>query len=334
MTDFKLRLDATDRKLIALLRRDARRSNVSLAQEIGISDVAIQKRLQRLLERRIIHTTLFVDYRRIGLTQAAIFCVKLAVDKRDAVFESLSKFPTAMRVTRTNGLYNLILSVSFSTAEEMSAFLLNYYPTISGIESSEILFLIQTSTGRHYDKPVGLLDVKDEAIVRVLQEDSRQSAADIARRLGIPLSTARRRLSHLTDSGIILPLVLVKPNFLTFTEGDVFFRVERDKLPAVWDYLRHHPAVVDYAALTLGYYNIATYVWGDSQEAIVQLINNDFRQLDGVTECQFFPNEGSLLGQWQKNRTANLTLASANLHRTWKRQRRTGRNRIPYHPAT
>ena len=44
----KVSVDATDRKLIALLRQDARQPITSLAQAIGLSRASVYARLERL----------------------------------------------------------------------------------------------------------------------------------------------------------------------------------------------------------------------------------------------------------------------------------------------
>jgi len=69
-------LDKTDLKLLELLRRNARLSYARLADELGISESAVRKRLRKLIKRGIVkHFT--IEYTLPNEVRAAIL-VKVA----------------------------------------------------------------------------------------------------------------------------------------------------------------------------------------------------------------------------------------------------------------
>lgn len=291
-------LDAIDRNLIDLLRRHARRTNVSLAREIGISDVAVYKRIRRLLDLGIIECTINADYHRIGVTHSVVLCINVEPACREALVRTFLEFPTTIRVTRTSGKYNAICSVGFTGPDNAAAFLTDFIPRVKGIRHLEHLTVVQTSSNLKNGAPVGVLDEKDVGIVRSMIADSRQSTLEIAQHTGIAHSTIRRRLAYLINTGIVAPILIIKPGTPGYAEGNVLLKVEPAKLSQVWNNILRLPAVMNYVSLLTGAYDIITSVWGDSRRTLQTLIRDDFCRLPGVTECRFLPNEGTTCGYW------------------------------------
>ncbi len=65
-------LDATDLRLVELLRQDGRRSYTEMARTIGMSVAAVQRRVERLqAEGVILGYTALVDHARLGWTVEA-----------------------------------------------------------------------------------------------------------------------------------------------------------------------------------------------------------------------------------------------------------------------
>ncbi len=63
-------MDDVDRGLIRLLREDARRTNVELAEALGVSEATVRSRTQRLRDTGVIHR--FTIEVREGLVQALV----------------------------------------------------------------------------------------------------------------------------------------------------------------------------------------------------------------------------------------------------------------------
>src|SRR5918997_6575192 len=67
------RLDALDRKILALLQRDGRRSFADLGREVGLSTPAVKRRVDRMEESGVIRGyAAVVDPSKLGLGFEAI----------------------------------------------------------------------------------------------------------------------------------------------------------------------------------------------------------------------------------------------------------------------
>lgn len=86
-------LDDTDRQLLALLERNARRPVVALAKAVGLSRSAVQERLARLEDQGAIaqYTIIRGDQREAGVT--AVLLVRIAVRPCEPVLRKLQDWP-------------------------------------------------------------------------------------------------------------------------------------------------------------------------------------------------------------------------------------------------
>jgi Lrp/AsnC family transcriptional regulator for asnA, asnC and gidA len=297
-------LDELDRRLVGLLRRDARRSTVSLAEELGISDVAVHKRLRSLVRRGIIRCTLHIDFKKAGAIVAIMAGLKVDAARIDAAVEALASYARPVRVTRTSGRFNLLIAAYFASPDELAMFLTDFLGGIEGLQSREVLFIVQASSRRRQAGGPVPLDEKDEAMIRLLQEDSRQSAAELSRRAGLSLRTGRRRLARLLACGVVLPILMVKPGVAGLWEGEVGLKVSPRSLERVWRLVTEHPSVADYAVLTIGAFDIVVSIWGESREALERIVETEFKALEGVESCELFASEGQTVGLWGSGQLA------------------------------
>jgi DNA-binding Lrp family transcriptional regulator len=78
MTGAGVEIDAIDRKIVAQLREDARRSFREIGLAVGLSAPAVKRRVDRLVQRGVVTgTTATLDPERLGWTTRAIvalFC--------------------------------------------------------------------------------------------------------------------------------------------------------------------------------------------------------------------------------------------------------------------
>lgn len=87
-------LDATDRRLLRLLQREGRASNVELAAQAGLSESACLRRVRSLEERGVVSRyTAVVDEHAVGLPLSVFVTVTLASQAEAA----LSAFEKAVR---------------------------------------------------------------------------------------------------------------------------------------------------------------------------------------------------------------------------------------------
>jgi Lrp/AsnC family transcriptional regulator for asnA, asnC and gidA len=131
------------------------------------------------------------------------------------------------------------------------------------------------------------LDDVSKAIVEQLQEDGRRSYAEIGKAVGLSEAAVRQRVQKLTDAGVMQVVAVTDPMQLGFyrqamiglrCSGDT--RAIADKLAAL--------DAVDYVVLTAGSFDIMAEVVCESDEDLINLLNEQIRKLEGVVTTETF----------------------------------------------
>jgi DNA-binding Lrp family transcriptional regulator len=105
-------MDDKDRLLLTLLRRDARRSIVALARDLGLSRSATQDRLAKLQATGAIAGFTTVEGSGSGARQSAYLSVTLAPGRRCAeVVPKLKQVPFVSMIHSLTGPVDLMLRV-------------------------------------------------------------------------------------------------------------------------------------------------------------------------------------------------------------------------------
>ena len=126
-----------------------------------------------------------------------------------------------------------------------------------------------------------------QAIVEQLQDDGRRSYAEIGKAVGLSEAAVRQRVQKLTDSGVMQVVAVTDPMQLGFfRQAMIGVRVTGDttiiaeKLSEI--------AAVDYVVLTAGSFDILAEVVCESDEQLIDLLNNDIRAIDGIQTIETF----------------------------------------------
>jgi len=144
-------MDDLDRKLLALLRTDARASTSALARKLSISRSTLQSRLHRLKLKGIITgytVRLGKDYEK-QLVQAHVL-IKAAQKLTGATTTQLRKIPEITVLYAISGEYDLIAVVTAETMERLSQ-LLDEIANLDGIERTNSSVILETKIGAFPD---------------------------------------------------------------------------------------------------------------------------------------------------------------------------------------
>lgn len=135
-------IDETDRKLIALLRANAREPAASLAKKLKVSRGTVQNRIARLLAAGIIRgfTVRMAAEAEAGRMRA-IMCLAIEGEKSAKVVKALKGFPEVENIYTTNGRWDLVAELCTSTLADFSQ-ALDQIRLIEGIAATETSLLL------------------------------------------------------------------------------------------------------------------------------------------------------------------------------------------------
>jgi DNA-binding Lrp family transcriptional regulator len=137
-------MDEIDRRLLSLLRQDARESAAALAKKLKVSRGTIQNRIARMLVRGDIQG--FTVRIRPDLDSArvrAIMCVAIEGERSAKVTKALRGYAEVERIHTTNGRWDLVIELATDSLEGFSR-VLDEIRTVEGIASTETSLLLAT----------------------------------------------------------------------------------------------------------------------------------------------------------------------------------------------
>jgi Lrp/AsnC family transcriptional regulator, regulator for asnA, asnC and gidA len=135
-------------------------------------------------------------------------------------------------------------------------------------------------------KTVALDDVS-KGIIEQLQEDGRRSYAEIGKAVGLSEAAVRQRVQKLTDAGVMQVVAVTDPMQLGFyRQAMIGLKVTGDTV-SVAEELGRIPAI-DYVVLTAGSFDILAEVVCESDDDLIELLNQRIRTIDGVLSTETF----------------------------------------------
>lgn len=133
-------LDALDRRVVALLQRDARMRTVRIATALKVPESTARKRLARLIDRGIIQFAAVMDPLRLGFRVWAIFEITTDLDRIDEVARRVAEAPETFFVGMTTGTTDVYATAVFRDNEHLHEFKTKRLARIHGIRT------VRTST--------------------------------------------------------------------------------------------------------------------------------------------------------------------------------------------
>ncbi len=144
-----MKIDETDRKILELLLQNSRISYTDLGKQINLSRVAVQSRIQALIESGVIERfTAVINPVKVGITVSAFFNIDVKPDDLEKVAEDLAKEPAVTSLYHMTGPSTLHMHGIFSDHREMEKFLLETLYKMPGILRVETQMLLKRYKSR------------------------------------------------------------------------------------------------------------------------------------------------------------------------------------------
>jgi len=138
-------LDSADIKIIALLQANVRRTNASIAREVGVSETTVKKRVDRLIDSGVLRTLAVVNPEAVGLMADVLVGIRVQPGTTFAVGDALSTMAETVYVGYVTGRFDIIAQVLVSDPQELLHFMSTRITHIEGIVSLETFFIMHNS---------------------------------------------------------------------------------------------------------------------------------------------------------------------------------------------
>lgn len=136
-------IDNVDREIIKALNRNGRISYTDLGKEIGLSRVAVQTRINALMEQGVIERfTAVINPEKIGIQVSAFFNVEVEPKHLQEVAELLAQEHVVTSLYHMTGPSKLHMHALFMDNKEMETFMKEKLYVLPGITSVDSQVLI------------------------------------------------------------------------------------------------------------------------------------------------------------------------------------------------
>ena len=133
-------IDDTDKKIIKLLQKNGRLTNTEIAKELGVTEGAIRKRLNRLVREKIIIITAVLNLPFMGYSVSGNMRIRVDIEKSDQIISKLKKFDEVWYLTRIiGGSMNLQFEFVVQSFEDYNIFMAKL-SKIKGIQKIDQVF--------------------------------------------------------------------------------------------------------------------------------------------------------------------------------------------------
>ena len=231
-------IDEKNRKILIELQRDARQADAVIARKLGLSEAAVRRRISRLIDEGVMRITAVAVPWKIGLDTVAFFGIQAEIQKLDKVMDALAKLARIHWVSFTTGRFDIMTWATFHSHHEMANYIKKEIAAIDGIRMLESMFCLEfrkrdqkiledhqmndevlkekggakkSRSNKKSSRQSVMIDDRDLAIINALQDDARQSDAQISRQLKMSESTVRRRIQNMIQNDVISVAAVIDP---------------------------------------------------------------------------------------------------------------------------
>ncbi len=141
-------MDDIDRRLLEILREDARAPTAQLARALGLSRTTVQSRLERLERTGVItgYTVRLSDAHERGQIHAYIL-LTVTPKKAASVVAAMRRLPAVRLLQSVSGPFDLIAEVVAPTVAEMDA-AIDTLGALDGVERTTSSVVLSTKVNR------------------------------------------------------------------------------------------------------------------------------------------------------------------------------------------
>ena len=114
----------SDIKILEILMKNARTSYVKIAEELGVSEAAIRKRIRRLEnEGVILRYTIEVNPKKLGFEIVSIIGIDTKPERFISIISQLKEMEEIKKAFSSSGDHMILIETWFKNSDELEAFI-------------------------------------------------------------------------------------------------------------------------------------------------------------------------------------------------------------------
>jgi Lrp/AsnC family transcriptional regulator for asnA, asnC and gidA len=138
----KKKVERVDCRLILFLQKYARIPNKTIAQQLGISEFTVRRRMKKLLGSGIIKIVAVANPIDLGFEIAGNLKIKIDLKKADDVLAELKKIDSLIWVALTTGGTDIDVDFVARSLKEFQQLIFKKISKIDGVQSTETSLMV------------------------------------------------------------------------------------------------------------------------------------------------------------------------------------------------
>ncbi len=142
-------LDDVDRKILALLQEDARRSFKDMARRVGVSEATVFVRVKKLVKSGVVRAfRADLDPKAVGKATVALVLLRADPSLYNDALKELSRIGEVYEIYDVTGPYYAILKVRTGSPEELAS-AIDKIGSVKGVTATETAMALRTVKEEH-----------------------------------------------------------------------------------------------------------------------------------------------------------------------------------------
>lgn len=148
----KYTFDITDRKILDILVKDAKKPYTEVARLVHVSQGTVHVRMNKLIDAGVVErTTLKINYARLGYDITAFIGIYLEKSALyDQVLEKLKAIPEITSIHYTTGNYSMFIRIHCRDTNHLKEVLHDRMQQVPGIDRTETMISLEESLDRSF----------------------------------------------------------------------------------------------------------------------------------------------------------------------------------------
>jgi len=137
-------LDNIYREIISFLQYDGRMPFTKIAQELGISEGTVRRRVNQLSADGILQIVAIVEPHVMGWEEAAMIGISVKANLISSIADEIAKLPEVAYLFQAAGEFDLFAEVFCRDREHFVSFLNNKLQQIPGVERTQSFMILKS----------------------------------------------------------------------------------------------------------------------------------------------------------------------------------------------
>ncbi|MBT4513404.1 MAG: Lrp/AsnC family transcriptional regulator [Chloroflexi bacterium] len=290
-------LDELHLLLIAELEGNARQTITELAYKLRTNRNTLREKFEQLLDSNIIRIVAIPHIMHRGYRMRIYMGINTQPGKIDSVANSIASHRSVQLVGIFTGRYDVVAAAILDKPENLSGFIQRDLAMIDGITRVETMInleLVKVSyaflSDQNYfwdmNPPRQPLDQLDLRLIEEVRRDALQTQHQLARTLGVNISTVGRRLQHLMDENMIRIVAVPDPLALGFqTQAMIGINIEPGRVGAIASELAALRCV-HHVLINTGQFDLIVWVGFKDDQELSAFVRERLGQIPGLLKYE------------------------------------------------